>query len=301
LLDVAYNIEYGADTHLQSSLNLVYLLGYQNDPQHFEVFGQSDEHYRLMGGNERLPRAIAAALPFNSIRLNSSLCAIAQRPDSTYRLTFAVDNKFENVVADHVILTLPFSVLRRLDYQDAGFNQVKRTAIAELGYGSNAKLHLQFDERLWNEHGGWGVSTGTAYGDTGFQNTWESSRGQDGETGILVNYLGSAGAQLNANPRDRHAVQAYATRFLAELEPVFPRISAQWNGRATLDSPAYNPFSLGSYSFWKVGQYTLFSGAEAEASGQCHFAGEHCSTSFQGYMEGGASEGIRAATEIITG
>ena len=30
-----------------------------------------------------------------------------------------------------------------------------------------------------------------------------------------------------------------------------------------------------------------------------HFAGEHCSISFQGFMEGGAQEGIRAAHEII--
>ena len=36
---------------------------------------------------------------------------------------------------------------------------------------------------------------------------------------------------------------------------------------------------------------TLFGGAEGEASDQCHFAGEHCSGDFQGYMEGGAREG----------
>jgi len=29
-------------------------------------------------------------------------------------------------------------------------------------------------------------------------------------------------------------------------------------------------------------------------------AGEHCSQDFQGYMEGGASEGIRAANEIVS-
>lgn len=301
LLDVAYNIEYGADTRIQSSLNLIYLLGYQDNRRQFALFGQSDEHYRLMGGNERLPRAMAAALPANSIRFNSSLCAIAQRGGGTYELTFACGNRLEKVAADHVILALPFSVLRKLDYSDAGFNQVKRTAIKELGYGTNAKLQLQFADRLWNQQGRWGVSTGTAYSDTGFQNTWESSRGQDGETGILVNYLGSAGAQLTADPRDKHAVQAYAKRFLAEIEPVFPGISALWNERATLDTPEFNPFGLGSYSFWKVGQYTLFSGAEAEASGNCHFAGEHCSTDFQGFMEGGAAEGVRAATEIITG
>jgi Flavin containing amine oxidoreductase len=31
---------------------------------------------------------------------------------------------------------------------------------------------------------------------------------------------------------------------------------------------------------------------------KCHFAGEHCSINFQGFMEGGAEEGARAAQEI---
>jgi monoamine oxidase len=30
-----------------------------------------------------------------------------------------------------------------------------------------------------------------------------------------------------------------------------------------------------------------------------HFAGEHCSQDFQGYIEGGAAEGIRAANEVV--
>ena len=32
--------------------------------------------------------------------------------------------------------------------------------------------------------------------------------------------------------------------------------------------------------------------------GTIHFAGEHCSQDFQGYMEGGAREGERAALEV---
>jgi len=35
--------------------------------------------------------------------------------------------------------------------------------------------------------------------------------------------------------------------------------------------------------------------------GYCHFAGEHGSTDFQGFMEGAAVEGARAAEEIISG
>jgi monoamine oxidase len=33
--------------------------------------------------------------------------------------------------------------------------------------------------------------------------------------------------------------------------------------------------------------------------GAIHFAGEHTSQDFQGFMEGGAAEGVRAAKEII--
>ena len=55
-----------------------------------------------------------------------------------------------------------------------------------------------------------------------------------------------------------------------------------------------------SYSYWRVGQYTAFSGYEGAQQGNIHFAGEHCSTDFQGYMEGGAAEGARAAKEVLT-
>ena len=37
----------------------------------------------------------------------------------------------------------------------------------------NAKLHVQLNEKLWNQTGPWGVSTGTTYSDTGYQNTWD--------------------------------------------------------------------------------------------------------------------------------
>jgi monoamine oxidase len=95
-------------------------------------------------------------------------------------------------------------------------------------------------------------------------------------------------------------VNAYAGQFLNQIHPVFPGIAAQWNGRATLDTPWKNPNLLGSYSYWKVGQYTLFAGVERERSGNCHFAGEHCSIEFQGFMQGGAQEGARAAQEILS-
>ena len=55
-----------------------------------------------------------------------------------------------------------------------------------------------------------------------------------------------------------------------------------------------------NFSYWKAGQYTKFSGAESEASGTCHFAGEHTSQDFQGYLQGGVETGERAAAEILS-
>src|SRR5215813_1709883 len=166
LLDVAYNIEYGADTVLQSSLNLIYLLAYQPMPGDFSIFGSSDERYHLHGGNEGLPRAIAEWLAPGTIQTGTSLEAIRKNSNGSYTLRFQRGSTKFNVTADRVILALPFSVLRTLDYNDAGFNTTKTTAIQQLGYGTNAKLHLQFSERVWNQSGPWGISNGSSFSDT---------------------------------------------------------------------------------------------------------------------------------------
>jgi monoamine oxidase len=297
LLDIAYNLEYGGETTQQSSLNLIYLLGYQP----VRVFERSAEQYHMTGGNEALPHAIAAALPAGSIRLNTELTAIARNEDHTYTLSFRAVGQSSTVIADRVILTVPFSVLRRLDYSAAGFKAPKTFAIQELGYGTNAKLHAQFRTRLWNRRGPWGIGNGSSFADTGYQHTWDVTRAQSGDTGILVDYTGgNVGADFTGNLDDPETIQNYARQFLRQLEPAFPGIAAEWNGLATLDVPARVPTLLGSYAYWKPGQYTRFAGAEGERSGNCHFAGEHCSIDFQGYMEGGAQEGARAANEILS-
>jgi monoamine oxidase len=312
LLDVAYNIEYGNVTTQQSSLNIVYLLGFSPVPGNFSIFGASDERYHLIGGNERLPQAIAAALAAGTVQLNTALTGIARNTDGTFTLTLKSGSVTSSRVVDRVIVAIPFSVLRTIltsdaAYRAAGFDSLKQTAITQLGYGKNAKLHLQFNTRYWNASGPWGIGNGATYSDTGYQNTWDVSRAQDGTTGILVDYTGGGVplATFRGNPNDPKVVAAYAKTFLSQLEPVFPGITSRWNGRATLDVPLNDPFLRGSYSYWKVGQYTQFSGYEKarqpdQTSGKCHFAGEHCSQDFQGFMEGGAAEGARAANEILS-
>jgi monoamine oxidase len=151
----------------------------------------------------------------------------------------------------------------------------------------------------------WGRSNGNLFTDAGFQNTWEVTRGQDSATGILVDYGGGnyAGSFSPSSPYSNAGTNAqvatYAAAWLKQLEVVFPGITNQWTGRATLSTPFLDPLLNCSYSYWKPGQYVGFSGYEGVAQGNVHFAAEHCSVNFQGYMEGGASEGVRAAGEIL--
>ncbi len=195
-------------------------------------------------------------------------------------------------------------MLRNLDCSRAGFDALKLRAIRELGAGHNGKLHLQFTSRLWTQPGAWGLSNGSTYADTGYQCSWESTRGQPGASGILVNYTGGSVADSMAlkhpygDSRDSR-VLSDAQRFLAQIEPVFPGLSARWNGRAASSMAHLNRLWNSSYCYWRVGQCQAFAGYERVRQGNVFFCGEHTSLDCQGFMEGGGSEGVRAGKEVL--
>ncbi len=291
LLETAYVIEYGADATTQSALNLIYLIGYSGQGQ-LRIFGQSNEKYHVRGGNDLIVQRLAASLDSGQIVTGTPLATIERTNSGGYTLTFGTGGAARTVSADHVVLTVPFSVMRSgVNFAAAGFNDVKRLAIAELGMGANAKLNVQFKTRHWTPLG----SSGESYSDTGYQTTWEVSRAQAGRSGILVGYSGGT----NALAQGGRTTDSLAHDFLSQLEPVLPGSTAGWNGRATFDWWPGNPWTKGSYSFWKVGQYTKFAGAEGERSGNCHFAGEHTSIEAQGYLNGAVESGERACNEIL--
>jgi monoamine oxidase len=290
LLDVAYTIEYGADSSEQSSLNLLYLLGFAGQGQ-LRVFGKSNEKYHVRGGNDQVPTRLGAALA-GQVTTGAELVAIRQTSAGGYSLSFRTGSKTTTVTADKVVLALPFSILRRsVDLTKAGFSALKLVAIRDQGMGTNSKLHVQFRSRPWNALG----CNGETFSDTGYQNSWEVTRAQSGASGILVDYTGGRiGASFGSGTPTSRAQQ-----FLAQIEPVLPGLSQQWNGRATLDFwPAYE-WTRGSYSYWKVGQYTGFAGIEGRQEGNAHFCGEHTSIDFQGYLNGAVETGERAADELI--
>jgi monoamine oxidase len=234
------------------------------------------------------------------------LAAIGADGDGTVTLSFSTASGARSEVFDYVILALPFSVLRGLDYSRAGFDPLKQQAIRQLGYGTNSKLVLQFDARYWNGRGAWpGISDGFIQTDLAFQSAWDSSRAEPGPDGLLTDYTGGGqGASYRPSgpyttSRGSTITAGYAQQFLDQLNVVWPGVSGHYTGLATLSYPTGDPNLLGSYSTYEVGQYTAFGNYERVPQGRIYFAGEHTSYDFQGFMEGGAQSGVRAAGEVL--
>ena len=121
------------------------------------------------------------------------------------------------------------------------------------------------------------------------------TRAQPGTSGILVDYTGGTiGASFGSGTPSSRAQQ-----FLAQIDPLLPGLSKYWNGRATIDFWTAYQWTKGSYSYWKVGQYTKFSGMEGAQDGAVHFCGEHTSIDAQGYLDGAVESGGRAAREVL--
>jgi monoamine oxidase len=292
LLAVAYSIENGADAQEQSALNLIYLLGFAQK-EHFRMYGDSDECFHIRGGNDQIPALLANHLD-GQIQFNSQLIKIDQNNQKNIKLVFRNNEKEWEVLADKVILAIPFSILKTIDYKNASFRPLKTIAIEELGMGINTKLHVQFDHRFWSELG----NNGETFADTGYQQTFESSRAQTGKSGILVNFTGGETAAKQFAFTGEKLAET-TKEFLDKLEPVLPGCMNNWNGLATVDHWLSNQWSKGAYSYWKVGQYTKFAGILGEQEGNIFFAGEHTSIKYPGYLNGAVETGERAAHQVI--
>jgi len=288
LLANAYIEELGGDLYEISAVSVIALL--RGSPRdRFSPYEESDQRYHVRGGNDQIVQRLASRLD-ERIATSERLVAIARRGDGRCRLTFARDQSTHDEIADRVILALPFTLLRQVDLALAGFQPRKLKAIRELGMGRNTKLQLQFSERLWERHN----ANGETRVEGAFQTSWEATRAQVGPAGILNCFSGgSTATRAGEGETDERAREA-----LADLERALPGLSSLWNGRAIRNAWERYPWTLGSFSLLKPGQYTTLNGVLHEREGNVHFAGEHTSEDWSGYLNGAVDSGQRAAKEV---
>jgi monoamine oxidase len=258
-------------------------------PDELDAYGGSDQRFHIRGGNDAVVSAIAKSLP-RPAQLDTPLLALALRKDGRCDVTIGRGSGSVTRRYHHVVLAMPFTNLRDVDLSRAGFRALKMRAIGELPMAAATKLQLQFTRRLWRDQG----NTGYVMLDGHFLSTWEVTRGQDGAGGIL-NFW-SSGQRAGTVGAGSDADQAREA--LAALERLMPGISDAWNGRVSRTVWDTNAPPRGCYAYYPPGYITSLLGIEAEPEGPVHFAGEHTSRDWQGFLNGAVETGQRAAREI---
>jgi len=241
--------------------------------------------YRIDGGNDRLPAALAAKLG-DRVKLGAELVAVSVRGRAVHASVRHGRNVM-NVVADYIIFALPATTLRRVPIVPA-LPPHQHQAISTLRYGRGTKTLLQFDRRFWRAPGRpRAFGTPLAYGAL-----WEGNEEQSGRPGILTLLAGGGASDATQLTIEREGIE----RFASGLE---------WLGSDGAQLTASrqvvwqsDPFARGGYAFFDSTFDPSLREWLARPAGRLFFAGEHTSLRWQGYMNGAVESGRRAALEI---
>jgi monoamine oxidase len=301
--------EYGGDPSDQSALNVTMMLGYDDSASGkgyqsptSPLLAGTDERWHITGGNDQLVTNMVSQLPSGTIRTGQVLVAVKNNGNGTFTCTFQSGLSTSQVTCDHLVFACPFKTLRNVDLSQAGLSALKMTAIKNLGMGNNGKILMQFNGRPWVTGG----YTANLLSDTTAESTWEANyqtSNYNASTSLLVDYPGGTNtlsilSKYGLTAHEGVPPASLVSATLAAIEPAFPGATAAYNGLAWYHFGNNDPYVQGAYSYWRVGQYTSFSGYEGVAEGNAHFCGEHTAQNFQGYMEGAISSGERVAAEI---
>lgn len=290
LVDLSYMSMMGGECSEQSALNLLTLID-PDTSKGLRLYGDSDESKRIQGGNENLPRALVKKLE-GRVPMHKQHRLLAVRDGGReFLLTFENNGRPLEVKADRLVIAIPFSTLRQVEFNSVQLTPAKARAIKEWGYGTNSKFMMGFRSRPWRT--GPRHSAGSVFGDFTCQCFWETSYMQEGKSGIITNFL--------SGRRGATAWPSQQVTALQQLDAVFAGTAKEFDGNKVLQHWPTHPFTLMSYTSMKPGQYTAFygAGAEAELGGRLYFAGEHCSVDFSGYMNGAVQSGNQTASALL--
>ena len=242
------------------------------------------EMFRIRGGNDRLPGALATALR-GKLLLNTVLRKVLRR-DSGVVVTIEEGGVQRQVPADYCVLALPASTLRDVRFEPSLPDEQVR-AISQLRYGAATRALLQFARPFWRGRG-----RKRAYGtDLATGAVWDGSEDQRGPAAILTLLAGGRASnalqEIVSAEGDRGVVDRL--RWLGRPSPLLASRVITWEH----DSWAHGGYAVFGPDFEPALRAWL-----SRPSGRVVFAGEHTSHSWQGYMNGAIASGKRSAAEI---
>lgn len=247
-----------------------------------EAYWTESEVYRCEGGNQRLAVELARALT-GRIRLGTPVASVGLLGDRVVITTGAG----EIVEGDHAVLAVPPTVWGKITFDPP----LPPGLMPQMGVA--VKYLARVRSRFWEAEG----KNPDALGDGLFTWTWDgtNNQGGPGEACLTAFSGGPAAERARAIPAEGRDA-AYA----GSISRVFPGFSPAFIDSRFMDWPA-DPWTGTGYSFPAPGEVTTILPKLHAGLGRLHFAGEHTSPAFAGYMEGALESGARVARRIARG
>ena len=280
MLHMLFAADNGMATSQQSLLGFLAMVGGGG----YEAYWTESETYRCDSGNAMLARMLVNAIGIEHVRQGHPVMHVAVVEDGVV-VTTEQEQSFEG---DEVVLATPPSTWRNIRI-DPGLPE----ALDSIQMGRNIKQIMPIKERSWQAGG---VSQ-YVITDSEVQLVWDPTDGQDLDHAAALTIFAGADAAdrwsaMPADERERHAMR--------RLEGFFPGVEQSRLGQAMFMDWTNDPRSLGSYSFPAPGQLTRCGALLRDGLERLHFAGEHVSVRYPGYMEGALESGAMVARRIAT-
>ncbi len=253
----------------------------------FAMLRRSTQRYKIAGGMDLLPRAMASALG-NVIRYNAVVVRVTREPSAGFRVEYRADQRVERLAASRIIFTIPFTTLKNIEIRPR-LSQAKERVIAQLSYYAGTRVLLQARSRFWRS----ADLSGSARTDRATE-VWDSTFDQvTSRRGILgASFGGGVGRTvLDMTPQDS------LTFGIGLVADAFPAIRSEFE-KGYVQRWALDPWSLGAFPVFRPGEMSTLMPVMARPENGIHFAGEHTSP-WTGWMEGALQSGERAAREVL--
>lgn len=237
--------------------------------------------YRVKGGNQRLPEAMASTLD-NPVLLGNIVTRIEQ-DDNGVTVTTQHDAHYR---ADYVIATVPFKALRHIEIFPS-LPALQQQAIDELSYSPVMQAHLEVHAPYSGDR------PPSLWTDQVIERVFASSAdGSDTVTHATIWINGQNAAMLGALPdEERNAA------IMDSFYSIYPEAEGNVTLRHVVDWGT-DPYAGGSWADWDPGQITSFINVMSKPFQRLHFGGEHTAVANPG-MESAMESGERAAIEVI--
>ena len=265
----------GIVTDRSSALMLVPRFAY-----HYEAQGI----FRLAGGNDTLPRAIAGAIGINRIVLGAQVEAIDQSGQQI-RVSTKGGREYR---ADAIVSTIPLTVLRDVAFSPA-LPVRKARLVNEMPWGNTVKVYVQTAKTPWLAKGlhGWPM----AGGDRRWERVIDITGDTAGGRGSLFFYMNERNAAyylaLPQAGRADNLIESFRQDMPGLIDQVDKIGEFAWSSQSWIKASLA---SLPLRGAWMIDE-------AQQPAGRVYFAGDF-TTLKMGWVEGAIESGLRAAQQI---